>query len=262
MQFRSICLIVPVYNEYKRLLVEAYCAFIASDQHVHIIFVDDASVDDSGKLLYQIKQFCPSRVEIVHHSIRSGKAEAIRTGMLKGMRSGDYQYFGFIDADLAVPLTDISLFTERLKEDRGRMAIGIRTDANKGTINRTALREIMGNLFRAYLHNVLHFLIVDSQCGAKVFSADIVSVLYENPFKTRWLSDVEIIMRYRHHLRLKNEGIEKYIIQIPVSKFEDKPDSKVNFIELLRTLKELIIITINSENSSQNKKGISFRSCV
>jgi glycosyltransferase involved in cell wall biosynthesis len=217
---------------------------LGGNENVHLIFVNDGSNDHSEKLLLEIKSRYPEKLEIVYQEIRTGKAEAIRAGMLRGLNSGAYSYFGFIDADLAVPLTDIVLIAEKLKEEHRNMGFGIRTDVNKINVHRTLIRKAMGNLFKAYLHRILKFHVADSQCGAKVFAAGIVPALYQAPFQTRWLSDIELLIRYGQCFKLKREDVHTHVTQVPVSKFEDKAHSKFNAIELLRVIRELMIVSL------------------
>jgi hypothetical protein len=186
-------------------------------------------------------------VEIVGHGMRRGKAEAIRSGMLRALDSGSYHYLGFIDADLAVPISDIVFFIKQLAGKENKMAFGIRSDINKTNITRTAVRKAMGNAFRVYLHQVLKFHIADSQCGAKVFAAEIVPVLYREPFETHWLMDIELMIRYCDHFGISRGDIHEHLLQIPVSRFQDRAHSKFTARELIRTLRELVIITFRPD---------------
>lgn len=243
MQLPKICLIVPVYNEYLRLDIHAFTSFLNEFEPLHIIFVNDASKDDTKKLLEQIKGTNPAKVTIINHTFRLGKAEAIRSGMLAGSKTGNHDFFGFIDADLAVPLNDIIFFVKRLSTSSFAMALGSRAGINNDNINRTAIRNALAAGFRVYLHKILKFKIADSQCGAKVFKAEIIPILFSDPFQTHWLLDIELMMRYGQHFLIKNEYMHEHVLQIPVSKFEDRANSKFNIVELIRTVRELILLS-------------------
>ena len=243
MQFPSTCIIVPVYNEYKRLNIHAYNSFLHSNDNISIVFVNDASTDKTIELLQNIQNTFPSKVKILSLASHSGKAEAIRAGMLSSIEKKQSEYYGFIDADLAVPLEDMLIFAKRLYINKLSMALGIRTESNKLNIYRTTIRKFLGNVFRLYLHNVLNFNISDSQCGAKVFTPELIPVLYKDRFKTRWLADIELLIRYGHYFKIERRVIHDHIAQIPVSRFSDIANSKFNIRESIRIIKEIFIIT-------------------
>ena len=48
-----------------------------------------------------------------------------------------------------------------------------------------------------YFKDLLGMPFKDTQCGAKVMKPSIVTAVFEKPFKTRWLFDVEIFIRMR-----------------------------------------------------------------
>ena len=58
----------------------------------------------------------------------------------------------------------------------------------------------------------------DTQCGAKLFRREVVRKLFQDPFLSRWIFDVEIYCRLGH----------ERILEYPVKEWRDVPGSKVN----------------------------------
>ena len=79
---QKTAIIVPCYNESKRLKSEAFIGYAEKNKSVHFIFVNDGSTDDTFEI---INYMCRSNTEqmlYVDLEINVGKAEAVRQGFL------------------------------------------------------------------------------------------------------------------------------------------------------------------------------------
>jgi len=80
---QTASLIVPVYNSAPTLAVlwsRIVAAMEAASQPFHVVFVDDASTDDSVAELRRLAQL-DRRVRAVFHARNAGQAAAVRTGI-------------------------------------------------------------------------------------------------------------------------------------------------------------------------------------
>src|SRR4051794_3820459 len=102
-----LVLVVPCYNEEKRLDVAAFRAF----EGVEFLFVNDGSRDGTLRVLQSLRDSDPLRFDILDLERNSGKAEAVRHGILTAMERGA-ELTGFWDADLATPLPQLPGFLE------------------------------------------------------------------------------------------------------------------------------------------------------
>ncbi len=98
----SLSIIIPCYNEEKRLNIEKINEFLGLNNNVSIIFVNDGSTDKTSAILNQITKNFPLKTEILSNDKRKGKAESVRLGMLRSVKKTDTIYHGFMDADMAV----------------------------------------------------------------------------------------------------------------------------------------------------------------
>src|SRR4030095_158386 len=112
----SAVIVVPCYNEEKRLDVARFSKFTSSLHNVTFLFVDDGSTDETPRVLESLKRSNPAKFTVLNILQNRGKAEAVRQGILA---TGDSHpdYVGFWDADLATPLATIPKFID-LAESR------------------------------------------------------------------------------------------------------------------------------------------------
>ena len=101
--------VVPCYNEAKRLNMPLIQDFGRHAETAELLFVNDGSRDETLELFEHLHASNPRRFSFLHLAKNGGKAEAVRQGILLALRSGA-DYVGFWDADLATPLSDIEPF--------------------------------------------------------------------------------------------------------------------------------------------------------
>ena len=233
-----LIIVVPCYNEERRLPVGEFRAFRLEGARVEFCFVNDGSRDGTLRVLQDLSKEDPARFSVVDQQPNRGKAEAVRRGMLEAFgRKPDL--VGFWDADLATPLDQIGEF---IKIFRARpeieMVFAARVRLLGRSISRNPKRHYVGRVGATLISSSLGLAVYDTQCGAKIFRAtEAVRELFENPFLSRWIFDVEIIARYVQ--KRGRDAAAGAIYELPIQVWHDVQGSKVRSTDFVRALGDL-----------------------
>lgn len=237
----ELALVVPCYNEAARLDPEEFLRFAATHPTVRLLMIDDGSVDATPEILARMCAAAPASVEALHKSPRSGKAEAVRTGILAGIeqRAG---LVGFLDADLSTPLRAIDDF---LAVFRGRpaveFALGSRVMLLGRDVTRKMTRHYLGRVFATAVSHALDLPVYDTQCGAKVLRVNgATATLFAEPFRSSWIFDVELIARYLRLPVAPGEPPRRdRLYELVVPAWHDIPGSKLRWYDFARAAVDL-----------------------
>lgn len=218
--------VIPCYNEAKRLNLAAFQQFLGSkkSQQIDLLFVNDGSRDNTIDLLKQLSEKYPN-AEVLDLDSNQGKAEAIRSG-INSTEVEKYEYLGYLDADLATPLEEIWRFTEILKSEERQilMLLGSRVSLLGMTdIKRNLSRHYLGRIFATLVSNLLSIPIYDTQCGAKMIHSSVSKQIFEEAFISKWLFDVELLFR----LKKLNAENQNKLLEVPLKKWEEISGSKI-----------------------------------
>lgn len=221
--------VVPCYNEARRLNMRAIQDYGRSGDGAELLFVNDGSRDETLELLAHLQAANPRRFSYLNLAQNGGKAEAVRQGVLAAFRSGT-DYVGFWDADLATPLADIEPFRRVLDaKPHIEMVIGTRMRLLGHAIQRRRSRYLLGRLFANTASLALGVRVFDTQCGAKLFRVTPRLVeLFASPFLARWIFDVEIMARLKLARRAAGLGpLAEAMYELPLDAWRDVAGSTV-----------------------------------
>lgn len=231
----NVLIIVPCYNEEKRLPTEVFADFMRRHEKITFLFVNDGSTDDTGSVLQKLCADC-ANAQMLELPENCGKAEAVRRGILHAAGS-KARFIGFCDADGATPLEEfIDMLS--LSRESTLMISGCRFLRLGGRIKRSPLRHFIGRIFATAASMYLDLPVYDTQCGAKLYASETVAAVFDKPFVTRWFFDVEILDRL-----LQIYGKERIIrdcFEYPLHCWEDKSGSKIRFGAVLRDFIRLL----------------------
>jgi hypothetical protein len=115
--------VVPCYDEARRLPVARFDAFLRAHPELLFVFVDDGSRDGTLALLRGLEREHPDRVRVLALPENAGKAEAVRRGVLRALDE-PIAYAAYWDADLATPLEALLEF-RGLLEARPALALAM-----------------------------------------------------------------------------------------------------------------------------------------
>ena len=237
----DFCLVIPCYNEELRLDEAAFERFLAATPGACLCLVNDGSSDGTGALLEEMAQRHPERVLVLNLPVNVGKAEAVRSGMLRAYAWKRCGYLGYWDADLATPLEEASTM-HRLAIGRPdvRIVLGLRLNRLGASVYVTPQRHYPGRLFATCASAVLGLPVYDTQCGAKLVEASMVPQLFGEPFISRWIFDVELLARLRNLIGV--EAMRSAAVEMPLQTWHGVSGSKVRLMAMLRAPLELLAI--------------------
>lgn len=208
----DVTFVVPCYNEEKRLDLPRFSELARG---AHLIFVDDGSTDRTRAVLDGFAKSVGSAVEVLSLEKNSGKAEAVRRGMLFAAERGD-RIVGFADADLATPPREILRIGRTVDEENVQVVLGARVALIGKRIERNPARHYIGRVFATIATTIIRAPFYDTQCGAKAFlNTPSFRAALGEPFLTRWIFDLEIIGR----LLIGSESAPP----VPISAFYELP---------------------------------------
>jgi len=210
-------LIVPCYNEAARIDL---ARFRGAKEGAYFLFVNDGSKDNTAQV---IQQGLLPHMYLLDLEKNVGKAQAVLAGFQYMKTLPQYQHVdwvGYWDADLSTPLDEMDNFIQYAEALYG----GGKVDAVFGSrvlrlgsdIKRLFIRHLCGRLFATVMDSLLHIGVYDSQCGAKLFRKDCAESCFGEPFISRWIFDVEVVLRMK----------SRTIIEYPLKEWRDVPGGK------------------------------------
>lgn len=239
-----LALIVPCYNEAARLDPAAFLKFASSHPSVWLLFVDDGSCDRTLEILQRMRDAAPETIGVLPLASREGKAEAVRLGILEGIRR-HAEFVGFWDADLSTPLEAVDDFLA-LARVRPEMEIilGSRVMLMGRDIRRQAWRHYLGRVFATAVSLALDLPVYDTQCGAKVFRvSDATAAVFATRFRSRWIFDVEVLARYLDQ-PTPADGLPRRarIYELVVPRWHHRRGSHLRWTDAVRAMFDLAAI--------------------
>lgn len=220
----KLCIVIPCYNEEKRLDLTRFSNFIETQKEVLICFVNDGSIDATLQVLEDLKTKFPQNIETISTSKNVGKAEAVRAGFLHCNATFNHNKIAYLDADLATSLEECLEISENVTNETV-LAFGSRISKIDSTIERKFHRFIIGRIIATFISKQLRLKVYDTQCGCKIFEREISNQLFSTKFISKWLFDVEIF-----HRLIAIYGLDRMKIvtkEIPLKTWIDFDESKV-----------------------------------
>lgn len=238
---QKTCIIIPCFNEEKRLPVEDFKAYININPQVYFLFVNDGSDDQTQDVLLKVQEHCMKRCKVLQLQKNAGKAEAVRQGVNAAFSWDDFIHIGYFDADLATPLSQIDYILNQANDKKMyHLLTGARVARLGSKVKRKAMRHIVGRAFATFISLMLRMPIYDSQCGAKLLSAGLARKVFEEKFITKWLFDVEVFARAIYHLGRKT--VIETSLEVPLEEWIEKGGSKIKTSYFLQVPYDLLAI--------------------
>jgi glycosyltransferase involved in cell wall biosynthesis len=238
-----LSIIIPAHNEEKRLprTLEQVFNFLNQQPFTsEVIVVENGSHDQTYSLAQNFAGQHPN-LHVIRNEWR-GKGLAIQ----RGVREATGTYVFLCDADLSMPVEEISKFIPPQLKDVD-IAIASREAPGAVRYDEPYYRHFTGRVFNTLIRWLVLPGLQDTQCGFKCIRAEVARDIFPYQTLTGWAFDVELLYIARHH----GYGI----VEIPIDWYFND-DSKISvFRDSLRMFLDLLLIRRNARRGLYDPKS-------
>ncbi len=197
-----LSIIVPAYNEEARLggMLDAYLPYFAArygDRFEIIVSVNGSR--DRTEEVARARQPDYPQLKILVDPAPIGKGGAI----MAGGRAAEGEYIGFTDADGATPPEAFDDLFKQI-DGAGLIIASRRLPGAVLTPAPTFKRRMASQTFNKLVRLFFKLDITDTQCGAKLMTAEAWNAIVPHIGLTRWAFDVDMLFKTRRaHFPIK-----------------------------------------------------------
>src|SRR5712691_5004176 len=184
-----LSIIIPAYNEERRLppSLKAIDSFLDHQPYESEVLVVENGSQDLTAVVTEAYAADHPRVRLLREHGR-GKGLAARRGMLAAQ--GRYRFI--CDADLSMPIEEVSKFLPPLA-DGFDVAIGSREAPGARRFNEPVFRHVQGRVFSSLVKRLALPGFEDTQCGFKCFRDEVAADLFAVQRFDGMSFDVEVL---------------------------------------------------------------------
>lgn len=237
-----LSIIIPAYNEQSRLpnTLEQVFHFLEKQSFKsEVIVVENGSTDKTFEVAQKFAER-HKNLRVIHTEER-GKGGAVQ----RGVREAGGEYVFICDADLSMPVEEISKFIPPALKDFD-IAIGSREAPGAVRYNEPYYRHLTGRVFNMLIRLMVLPNLQDTQCGFKCLRAEVARDIFPFQTLTGWAFDVELLYIAHHH------GYR--ILEIPIDWYFNA-DSKVRVLrDSWRMFIDLLVIRRNARRGLYDRK--------
>ena len=205
-QSPELSIVIPCYNEEERLprtieQIERYLE--GKDLAYELILVDDGSTDGTRLVMdaaAERNRFV--RLEALPRNRGKGRALAEGVAVARGAQ------ILVTDADLSTPIEELEKLRAELDKGAGAAIASRALRASRVEVSQPIYRVLMGKAFNLLVQAVLLPGIWDTQCGFKLFRADVAHEAFAGLTTDGFGYDPEVLYR------AKKRGVR--IAEVPV----------------------------------------------
>jgi len=204
-----------------------------------VIVAENGSTDKTFEVAQKFAER-HKNLRVIHNEER-GKGGAVQCGV----READGEYVFICDADLSMPVEEISKFLPPALKDFD-IAIGSREAPGAVRYNEPYYRHLTGRVFNMLIRLMVLPNLQDTQCGFKCLRAEVARDIFPFQTLTGWAFDVELLYIAHHH------GYR--ILEIPID-WVFNADSKVRVLrDSWRMFIDLLVIRRNARRGLYDRK--------
>lgn len=242
LQKNIVGVVIPCYNEEKRLRAKSFTTFVENKLGYHLCFVNDGSKDNTLEVLNELSKGREDYVSVFDCAKNGGKAEAVRQGILHLAKDPQIDYFGYLDADLSTNFDDFEDLVHSISGSKFQIIGGSRMARMGANITKEGGRAIISKTINLIIRNILGMSFNDTQCGAKIMTREVAENMFNDKFLTAWLFDVEIFLRMKKYFGA--ESINEIIAEQPLKRWIHEDGSHLSMKDSFKILFQLVQIKL------------------
>ena len=232
----EISILIPAYNEENRIqktILSIVKYLEQSKIKGEIICINDGSTDKTQAIVEKLSSQIP-KLSCLNYFPNHGKGYALKQGVLHSKG----EYILFTDADNSVPIEELEIFLQIIKQQKLDFVIGSRylKDKNKQN-NQPLFRTIISRIGNIFFSSLLISGIKDSQCGFKLFRNNSAKEIFHHHTIDKFAFDMEIL--------IIAQSLNFHFKEIAVDYHHHHQSHIKPFHDSLTVLKDLIKIKIN-----------------
>lgn len=238
-----LSIIIPAHNEEHRLprSLDQIVAFLEKqDYQAEVIVVENASQDNTAGVVKEFMVRYPF-ISLIEEK-RRGKGLAVKRGMLAGRG----QYLFICDADLSMPIEEVTKFLPPALEDYD-VAIASREIEGARRYGEPVYRHFMGRVFNLLVRLLAVPGFQDTQCGFKCFRREVASDIFPYQTMEGWGFDVEVLFIAR------KRGYR--IVEVPINWYYSASSRIRPIQDTFGMLRELLKVRLNDWRGMYASRG-------
>ena len=211
----------------------------ASQLPIKILTVDDGSGPEEAELMFSLVQRLQEKFNLLLDALileqNQGKGGAIYSGWNEADPQM-YKWIAFVDADGAISPEETLNFLSQTKsgnKEQRTCLWSVRVTGEGKEVNRTKVRQALGNIFRSIVKFTFNLPVRDTQCGLKCLPTKAYQKIQNKLMEKRFVFDVELAAH------LTRQGYK--LKEIPVN-WHESPGSTINIKSAFKMLFSLFVI--------------------
>lgn len=217
----KVAIVVPAHNEEKRIgiMLRTYAHYFNHVQGVlsyELLVVLNGCTDNTAQVVLGLHREYPA-IRMIEIS-QAGKGLAIIAGFRDALMR-DATHIGYVDADMATTPHYFHELMEKIKDSDGIIASrymrGSRVTPRRPAIKRWGSKLV----YEPLIWLLFGMRYYDYQCGAKLFTRQVIEKVLPHLTVRQWAFDVEILYLCKRY---------KFFIKEVPTVWNDQADSKLN----------------------------------
>ena len=211
----------------------------ASQLPIKILTVDDGSGPEEAELMFSLVQRLQEKFNLLLDALileqNQGKGGAIYSGWNEADPKM-YKWIAFVDADGAISPEETLNFLSQTKsgnKEQRTCLWSVRVTGEGKEVNRTKVRQALGNIFRSIVKFTFNLPVRDTQCGLKCLPTKAYQKIQNKLIEKRFVFDIELAAH------LTRQGYK--LKEIPVN-WHESPGSTINIKSAFKMLFSLFVI--------------------